>query len=475
LIHTVDFDVLRNGWTSLPPVDFHSIILGTRSGEVAFPGVDPRTLLELQMGAPVYLRAVPLDSTGAPICNSEQSGLPGMVVVANLALKTLRAEENAEAPIKLHHATYEPPNVQKHHPTTGEYCYQVTKDHYVNPITIQMQLYWNGQWISNPLFDVYNYYVYWSSPPPLAPNVGQTYGKGYFFCIPQNNGNDSWLEDFSESLTNLVTGFLGAFGDMVNYFAKLWEDVKKAVAGAAAGLLQDAGIPCGDSCKSLLEYGLEIGMAAMGVPPRLPNADELMHAGAQYLAEMAAEQAGLGGFNDVADFVGDKAVDYVDRVAQDMKAKQSTPGLPDWLTYSIGLDPAVLTLYLEGPGVELAGNPFLVRNTDPIFLGTAIPLPRTIGTAPNFLSVPVLLQPNFEGLPPLCWIVSAEACAKYYGDYYVAIWNKQHWVNERLNNGCAQFYVKAFAPGTEYKLFSANVAAEYPVFYLVDNFSNCVP
>jgi hypothetical protein len=247
------------------------------------------------------------------------------------------------------------------------------------------------------------------------------------------------------------------------------EKVKASVVGVAAGALSAVGVDCDDTCHKALETGLEVGMVAMGLPPSLPNADQLMHAGVDYLADMAAEQAGVP--PEIAEALAQHGKEFITAVAQDLKAKQTTPGLPDWVIPDIGLDPAVITLYLHAPGWDLGGYPGVALNYSPIFLGSGpdwTPLPRTFTN----LFLPMVLQPNLEGLPLI-----GNSYASY-SDYDVARWNKQHWVNERLNNGCARFYALAKAPGTEYEFFSINLHADQsylfpPIFG--SNFSACVP
>ena len=54
---------------------------------------------------------------------------------------------------------------------------------------------------------------------------------------------------------------------------------------------------CGGSaeCKTLVSAGVDIGLAALGVPPTLPNFDKLMDEGADYLAATLAEESGVPG------------------------------------------------------------------------------------------------------------------------------------------------------------------------------------
>jgi len=86
------------------------------------------------------------------------------------------------------------------------------------------------------------------------------------------------------------------------WYESLWNTVKSGVdwVSAAYNALKSAvvdglaGIACGgnDVCRMAISAGLDIGLAAMGVPPSIPNFDELVDGGFDYLASEIASQAG---------------------------------------------------------------------------------------------------------------------------------------------------------------------------------------
>lgn len=101
--------------------------------------------------------------------------------------------------------------------------------------------------------------------------------------------DSSLLDDIVDtfgSFVELVEGFTNWVSDT---YASLKSTLISAVASAIPG--------CGDSptCKGALEAGLNAGLAAIGMPPDLPDFDQLQAMGEGYLVDMVAQQAAQSG------------------------------------------------------------------------------------------------------------------------------------------------------------------------------------
>jgi hypothetical protein len=95
--------------------------------------------------------------------------------------------------------------------------------------------------------------------------------------------SDDWLDDVGDAFGDLGD----ALGDSVNWVSNAWDDVKAFAVDTVADRLPG----CNDKCRMALAAGLEAGLAAMGVPPSIPNFDQLSQAGKGYLVQTLAEQA----------------------------------------------------------------------------------------------------------------------------------------------------------------------------------------
>ena len=128
--------------------------------------------------------------------------------------------------------------------------------------------------------------------PSTALVPGLTVGKNIKF-EPPNDDDNSWLEDAWNAVSNF-------FSSIVDYLSKVTNWVSAAYANAKAGLIEFAAsnlplIPDSlrDELQAALTYLVDYGLASVGIPPELPNFDQLTSLGADYMASVALESAGI--------------------------------------------------------------------------------------------------------------------------------------------------------------------------------------
>jgi hypothetical protein len=106
------------------------------------------------------------------------------------------------------------------------------------------------------------------------------YRKGDTVCpAPYKGGNPPWYKQL-----------FGFVVDAVNWISKAYQDLQNTVVNFVADLVPDPP-GCGSGCKSLLKAGLKAGLAAMGLPPSLPNFDQLVELGKGSLTDAIADYA----------------------------------------------------------------------------------------------------------------------------------------------------------------------------------------
>ena len=450
LIYAADFDAVPGAWTTVAPIDFHDLILGgVRTDDRS--RVDARTLAKLEIGHPIYVRIVPRAGNGQLLCDPDEAGLPSEVLLANILHSVVA--ELPDPHIAIDQITYSAPFIYTKpngalRPSNTETCYRVTKFHAMpgNPFLLAAI----GTSWEKALVDVS------SAVDPFTPSVD----RGLRFCIPDSYGNDDdgWFDSFVNTFTSVLTAIVDEVGDVVNFTSKLWEDVKDGVVKVAAGAINEMGIPCDQTCEAALTTGLEIGLASMGIPPSLPNFDEIVDQGVDALAAEAGSQIGVPPV--VSDYVSDEAQKFAKKAAADLKTSYEVPKLPDWLVPDIGLAPAYVLLQMHGPGLM---NPFLsqpgmIRLNDPIYRGAFFKLPKrlpAVGETVRPFVFPMVLPPNTDGLP---------AAPAGTSDYRSGVWDKERWLNSRFANGCYHLVLTALSdPGGIYPVtnvfFSADTAA----------------
>ncbi|MHB1132203.1 MAG: hypothetical protein ACYC4L_07405 [Chloroflexota bacterium] len=103
---------------------------------------------------------------------------------------------------------------------------------------------------------------------------------GTTVCPPVDKGavQESWYESFFDFVAGAV-----------EWAGKIYDGLKQGLINAVAMTIPF----CGESCKMVLEVGLNAGMAALGLPPSLPSFDQLTDLAQGELVTLLAEQAGV--------------------------------------------------------------------------------------------------------------------------------------------------------------------------------------
>lgn len=115
----------------------------------------------------------------------------------------------------------------------------------------------------------------------VSDNVPDFFGimkPGDKLDLTPHKEDKSWLDHIGDFFKSVVSFAEGA----LNWVATAYADIKSfAVSWAPEGL------------QGVLSAGLDIGLAAIGIPPTIPNFDELTSMGTDYLVKTAAEYAGV--------------------------------------------------------------------------------------------------------------------------------------------------------------------------------------
>jgi hypothetical protein len=277
---------------------------------------------------------------------------------------------------------------------------------------------------------------------------GDTVGPPLRFCVKVVSSSNGWFEDFADSFSNLVTGVVDFIGALVNDVAAVYENIKAKVAAVIVDVLDAVGVPCGEepphapTCRQLVSTGMNIALAAAGMPPSLPNFNGLKSLGRDYVAAQIASQTGL------PQPVAAAALQLAQKGLEELEKKSGGGGgLPSWLTGDLGLDPAYFLVEVEMPP-QLPASALLLPFTKGLeFLPTMVMMPTRAAFENSYqthMTIPVVLKPNYPSR------------GYTQGAYKDALLRKQDWFN-RLTakpGGCVTF---EFVP--------VGVAANVPYFF----------
>lgn len=193
-----------------------------------------------------------------------------------------------------------------------------------------------------------------------------------------------------EQIGDAVGSAFSSFVDLVNWFAKTWDDLKnRFVQGICFG---------NEDCAKVAMPLLNSGLAALGIPPEIPTFNELCGLGADYLASYIASQSGIpeeaarAGLRKMADVVNNPPgeaggaflwpdPDYQDRPAM--------VWLEVWNPSQEVTDPALIHLGYGASRGEESGYPHLAT-----FLDSRTPIPPLLPG--QKLKIPVVLKVNPE-------------------------------------------------------------------------------
>lgn len=165
------------------------------------------------------------------------------------------------------------------------------------------------------------------------------------------------------------------------------------------------------SCEDVIRTGIDYGLTSMGIPPCLPNWNQLKNQGMDYLAaEVASEIASETGLpEELAKLGVDEAMTVAQGMAYNtiaaMTANRGTENGPqyDWVLPFTGMDPAVWIIWLRKNGtVELPSNLFILTMTNGLYIPGKVHVPRVFPSS-NIIKIPIVLQPDYSKIPPpLC-------------------------------------------------------------------------
>lgn len=158
--------------------------------------------------------------------------------------------------------------------------------------------------------------------------------KNHIPIVPEaykGEGSENWLE----SLWN-------AANSAVDWVSETYEWAKQQLVELAAVLVDQLPlIDCDDDCRALLQKGLEAGMVALGIPPSLPNADQLLNEGIDYLAAEVSNQVGCG--EPCSDIIKDELKNLGDKLGE--KQKQNVANEEE--AHRHGVEPLNLPAWLK--------------------------------------------------------------------------------------------------------------------------------
>ena len=476
LVYRRRIPVEPGGWGEIGPVDLGPLLSPTIIGpgpssavsaseERRPPSVETRRLID--MGAPVYARVVPvrtLPGTNATalMCDTEEDGLQGWVIFAGIIRKP-PPPPPAQPPVILdegHLSEYFPPLVFDL-PANAKVCYRVIKPHTL-PTTFVTP---DGLGLLVALSSDYNW--------------GQVLPVDEVFCVIHKGGGGGFFSSLASGFGDLVTGAIDAVAAMVNGVARLYDNIKKEAISALADALDALPLlNCGKGtvCRAAAGYAVQTAAVAVGLPPSLPNFDQLIDEGLDYVTAEVAAQANIP--PEIANLATGKAKQIAAETINQMKARRGIPGA-DWVVVDEFARPATLMLNLSRSSASASVPDVIYVPEGPVFLDKVIDLPKNLPVAPASLKVPTTLIANLKEIkPPPPLVIGGQKFPP--PEPGLSRWMLSHWRDEKVNvidctrfEGWLFYYLTPNAPTGQ--VFGVNVRTIFSELFSDPYESNCTP
>jgi hypothetical protein len=190
-------------------------------------------------------------------------------------------------------------------------------------------MYWY-EVVRQPTFKEYFSFI----PPsqiPFANDLVPGYEVGTVIRFtPPSEQDKSWLEEAWDAISDYFSDVIGYVAKVTNWISTAYEDAKVGLAKFVAQNLPLLPDKWRDDLQKELERMIDYGLTSMGIPPTLPNFDDLTNMGADYLAATALSQLDL----PVTDYNMDTIKDLSKGIQNEFSKRASSGGSPNPLNWT---------------------------------------------------------------------------------------------------------------------------------------------
>lgn len=172
----------------------------------------------------------------------------------------------------------------------------------------------------------------------LADKPYEPYKVGTKLDFTPQPEEKSWWEEAWDAISEFVSNVVELVKSVVNWVSSTFDKIKSGLISAVLSII-DLPEPYNSALKTALTALVDYGLASIGIPPSLPNFDDLANMGVDYLATVAMEQAGV----PAEDFIKEGVKDLAEGIGEEIKTSTKGGGQPNPLDWDfVKFDPDYL-------------------------------------------------------------------------------------------------------------------------------------
>jgi hypothetical protein len=179
---------------------------------------------------------------------------------------------------------------------------------------------------------------YSTLPESMIPNPNELMSNlpvgSIINLTPPPPEDTSWLQDAWGAVTGFFSSLTEFLSEVVNWVSETYADIKADLVEFVAENFPAIPQDWRDELQAALTYGLDYGLASVGIPPSLPNFDELSSMGADYIAATALEQAGIPANEYIQDTALNVAEDLGNEVDNRIRQQTNSGRTPNPLNWN---------------------------------------------------------------------------------------------------------------------------------------------
>jgi hypothetical protein len=185
--------------------------------------------------------------------------------------------------------------------------------------------------VTNGKDTLYPYYYYFNKDLSMTPEryeneiLWKWLPPGTKIQVWDREQDKSWYEELWDDIVNFFKSIANVIMQITNWVSQAYANLKSGLINFVVNNLPGIPSEWRDNLKNALAALVDYGLASLGIPPTLPNFDQLTEQGLDYLAKEALTEAGVPADQMTADLVATTAQGIAENLASSTNSATPNP------------------------------------------------------------------------------------------------------------------------------------------------------